>query len=226
MIVVWDQDAVYETFNNTLQFYGGKTRQTIPLGKQYVISLTVNLEAQNSCPADATVSVRARRGVESALLFVETGSSCVFAFECKNEANLLKIGEVVTVSAQAAGYTPVALSLRIQGEEQTLTIPMELESSSEQEEQEAVVPEENPTPPQVVEENMTDTKKTPLWLIILLCVACALVVIVCGVLLYVYCKKPKQKQTDANKKGKSSRQCVKDHANSRSASQQSQLLSK
>lgn len=55
-----------------------------------------------------------------------------------------------------------------------------------------MVPEENPTPSQVVEESNTEPKKFPMLLIILLCVACALILVVCGVLLYVYCKKPKK----------------------------------
>ena len=125
-IVVWDEAAVYETFRNTLQFYGGKTRQTIPLGKQYVVSLTVSLEAPKACPESAEVCVYARREQQKVLLFGETGSSCVFTFENKNEANLLQINEVVTVSVKAVGYVPVDISLRIADTSSTLTIPLEL----------------------------------------------------------------------------------------------------
>ena len=124
----------------------------------------------------------------------------MFTFENKNEANLLRINEVVTVSVQAAGYIPVDISLRITDTSSTLTIPIDPENTGEEEEQEEVVPEENPTPPQVVEETLTDSKKTPFWLIILLCVACALIVVVCAVMLYVYCKKPKEKQAESGKK--------------------------
>ena len=134
------------------------------------------------------------------MLFGKAGSTCVFTFENKNEANLLRINEVVTVSVQAAGYIPVDISLRITDTSSTLTIPIDPESTGEEEEQEEAVPEENPTPPQVVEETLTDSKKTPLWLIILLCVACALIVAVCAVMLYVYCKKPKGKQAESGKK--------------------------
>ena len=56
---------------------------------QYVVSLTVRLETEKTCPEQAKIDVYARRDQEKIILFGKTVNNCEVTFENKNEDNRL-----------------------------------------------------------------------------------------------------------------------------------------